>query len=145
MCLCVLVSFFIIFINPAQVCTRDYSLQWIKLQIHIIPYMFLLTCIKKKHTDTIKAGAAPRRGVGGNCPPLIIIIFGNIFEVGINMYRSPPPPPPPPPYQAFSGLAQLLRLAAAVARHFALPKQTPWRSPCYESLVLCKSTHRPGI
>ena len=43
---------------------------------------------------------------------------------------SEPPPPPPPAHQLFSGLARLSRLAAAVARHFALPKQTPWRRPC---------------
>ena len=31
-----------------------------------------------------------------------------------------PPPPPPPP------------AGTAVARHFALPKQTPWRRPWLE-------------
>ena len=41
----------------------------------------------------------------------------------------PPPPPPPLAQRLFSALAQHLRAGTAVARHFALPKQTPWRRP----------------
>ena len=39
------------------------------------------------------------------------------------------PPPPPPRSGALSGLAQNFRARATVARHFALPKQTPWLRP----------------
>ena len=46
---------------------------------------------------------------------------GGIFEVGENS-RIPSPPPPP---------SDFFRAGAAVARHFALPKQTPWRRPCF--------------
>ena len=41
----------------------------------------------------------------------------------------PPPPPPPPPQSAFSGLARLSRLAAAVVRHFAPLSKHPGAAP----------------
>ena len=50
-----------------------------------------------------------------------------IFE---KQLKSPPPPPPP--------LCDVFRAGAAVARHFALPKQTPWRRPCDEKYSGCK-------
>ena len=40
------------------------------------------------------------------------------------------PHPPPPPSETFSGLERHFSAGAAVARHFALPKHTPWRRPC---------------
>ena len=56
-----------------------------------------------------------------------MIIWGKLFEVGAGkMCRSSPHS------SAFSGLVRLSMLAA-VARHFAPPKQTPWRCPCFQS------------
>ena len=45
-------------------------------------------------------------------------------EVGKNVSEYPPLS------DFFEAAAQDFRAGAAVARHFALPKQTPWRRPC---------------
>ena len=63
-----------------------------------------------------------------NNPYPIMIFF---LEVGKKMCRSPPPPTPPPlPLsRLFQGWRNIFWARAAVARHFAPPKQTPWRRP----------------
>ena len=51
----------------------------------------------------------------------IMIILAKTIQIGKKCVRvSPPPPPPPHTHTHF------LRAGAAVARHFATPKQTPW-------------------
>ena len=64
--------------------------------------------------------------------------FGEIFLKSEKKFRSPPPPPPPL-ISLFSTCATFRAGgAAAVARHFAPPKQTSWRRPCLDWFVILK-------
>ena len=55
-----------------------------------------------------------------------------------------PPPPPPPAQRLFQAVAQHLRAGTAVARHFALPKQTSWRRPWAYARLFLKAPKYPN-